>query len=240
MIALNQQISGLASSRLLAAIPIASLERIRPFLKSVDLHADEVNYHPEQPIQASYFLTRGLVSLVRAMDNGRSVEIGAFGNEGVTGPDVFFGINHALVECVVRVPGTALRIRSDLLRREVQQDVSVRYIMTRFVLSMFNQIAQTAACNRLHTLEQRFCRWLLAAHDSMQDTYTIPITHESLASLLGVHRSVLSLKVKELEKRAAIRCGRGHLTILNRRSIEVSACECYSVIRSHIGKSFGD
>ncbi len=229
-----------AKNRLLAAMPVASLERIKPFLEPVELRADEVIYHPDLPIQVSYFLTQGLVALVKTMRNGRSVEIGAIGREGVTGPDVFFGIEDALLECVVRVPGTALRIRSDILRQEVARSPVTRSLMERFVLSIFNQIAQTAACNRLHSLEQRCCRWLLITDDDAGGGNTIPVTHETLATLLGVQRAGVSLKLQELERNGVIQRGRGYMSILDRKALEAAACECYGVIRTQLDHIFAE
>jgi CRP-like cAMP-binding protein len=189
------------------------------------------------PIETSYFLTRGLVSLVKRMRDGRTVEIGAIGTEGVTGPDTLFGVHDALFECIVRVPGTALSIRSKLLRQEVGRSEATRMLMARFVQAIIGQIAQTAACNRLHAMEQRCCRWLLTAHDSACSN-TFSVTHEFLATLLGVQRAGVTLRLNALQDRALIRCGRGRVTIVNRSGLESEACECYGTIRTQQRRIF--
>lgn len=223
-------------NRLLAALPPAVLERLEPFLEPVELQIDQVIYHPDAPIQRNYFLTRGLVSLVKTMKDGRTVEIGAFGREGMTGPDPLFGVELALLECIVRVPGTALRMRTEDLHREAERSPEIRWLIERFVLAIFGQIAQTAACNRLHSLEQRCARWLLITDDSVGGD-TIPVTHEFLAKLLGAQRAGVTLKLQALEESGLIRCGRGAMDVLDRRTLEAAACECYKVITNQFDRA---
>jgi CRP-like cAMP-binding protein len=226
-----------SSNRLLSALPVSVQQRLARHLEPTELVKDQFIYHPDMPIETSYFLTRGLVALVKTMRDGRTVEIGAIGIEGVTGPDVLFGIPNALLECRVRVPGTAMRIPSELLRREVERSEPVRIMMARFVKAIFSQIAQTAACNRLHSMEQRCSRWLLTAHDSAgSDTFSI--THEFLAMLLGVQRSGLTLRIRALQDSALVRCGRGRITILDRTGLSARSCECYGVIRGEVDQIF--
>ena len=223
-------------NRLLAALPPPVLQRLEPFLEPVELQTDQVIYHPDAPIQRNYFLTRGLVSLVKTMQDGRTVEIGAFGREGMTGPDVLFGIEDALLECIVRVPGAALRIRTDDLHKEAARSPALRHLIEHFVLAIFNQIAQSAACNRLHSLEQRCARWLLITDDSVGGD-TIPVTHEFLAKLLGAQRAGVTLKLQALEQSGLIRCGRGSMNVLDRKGLEAAACECYRVIQRQFDRA---
>ncbi|MBL8552016.1 MAG: Crp/Fnr family transcriptional regulator [Hyphomonadaceae bacterium] len=223
-------------NRLLAALPPGVLQRLEGYLEPVELQTDQVIYHPDAPIKRNYFLTRGLVSLVKTMKDGRTVEIGAFGREGMTGPDVLFGIVPALLECIVRVPGTALRLRTDDLLKEADRSPQIRWLIERFVLAIFNQIGQTAACNRLHSLEQRCARWLLITDDSVGGD-TIPVTHEFLAKLLGAQRAGVTLKLQALEESGLIRCGRGAMDVLDRRALEASACECYRVITTQFDRA---
>jgi CRP-like cAMP-binding protein len=166
----------IADNRILRALPQATRDRIRPHLEPARLVAGQVIYHPENRITHSYFITRGLVSLVKTMSDGRTVEIGAIGTEGVTGPDALFGIQDAILECIVQVPGSALNIRPETLKAEMAQCDVLASLLERFVQMIISQIAQTAACNRLHSLEERCCRWLLTAHDSARSDSFSPLT----------------------------------------------------------------
>jgi CRP-like cAMP-binding protein len=171
------------------------------------------------------------------MGDGRTAEVGAIGIEGVTGPDALFGIPDAILECIVQVPGTALRMRPEALRKEMLRSPELHGFIARFVQSIINQIAQTAACNRLHSLEERCCRWLLTAHDSAgADSFAI--THEFLATILGVQRAGVSLKVSAFQKDGLIRYSRGHMEILDRQRILAATCECYGTIRRQIDLVF--
>jgi CRP-like cAMP-binding protein len=225
------------SNRILAAVPAETLERLKALLEPVELSTGQVIYHHERPIEWSYFITAGLVSLVRIMGDGRTAEVGAIGIEGVTGPDALFGIPDAILECIVQVPGTALRMRPEALRKEMLRSPELHGFIARFVQSIINQIAQTAACNRLHSLEERCCRWLLTAHDSAgADSFAI--THEFLATILGVQRAGVSLKVSAFQKDGLIRYSRGHMEILDRQRILAATCECYGTIRRQIDLVF--
>lgn len=228
--------SGMVGNNLLlAAMPQESVDRLLPALQVVELRSGDVIYHHDMPIETCFFLTRGLVSLVKTTRDGRTVEIGAFGSDGVTGPDVLFGVDNALLECVVRIPGMALGIRASVLQEEVARSPAVRAIIGHFVVSVFHQVAQTASCNRLHSLEQRCCRWMLVASDSV-NAETFPSTHESLAKQLGVQRPGVSLRLQALEKDGIIRCSRGHITIVDRPALAQRSCECYDTIRSWVNQ----
>jgi CRP-like cAMP-binding protein len=224
-------------NRILAALPSETLDRLTPHFEAVELRSGQAIYHHEQPIEWSYFITAGMVSLVRSMRDGRTVEVGAIGHEGVTGPDALFGIRDAILECIVQVPGMALRIRPEILRKEMASCPQLQGIMARFVQSIISQIAQTAACNRLHSLEERCCRWLLMAQDSA-GVETFSITHEFLATILGVQRAGVSLKVHALQEEGLIRYTRGRMTIHDRLRLEASTCECYDTIRLEIDRVF--
>lgn len=225
------------NNRILQALPQARLEELRPHLEPVRLVPGQVIYHPERPITNSYFITRGLVSLIKTMRDGRTVEIGAIGTEGVTGPDALFGVQDAILECIVQVPGSALRIRSETLRAEMAQCNVLASLLERFVQMIISQIAQTAACNRLHSLEERCCRWLLTAHDSARSD-SFSVTHEFLAMMLGVQRTGVSLKVNVLQKAGLIRYSRGRMTIIDRSGLQTAACECYGTIRRQVERMF--
>ncbi len=225
------------SNRILAALPPATRARLLTVLEPVSLAPGQVIYRPESPIEYTYFITSGLVSLVKTMSDGRTVEIGAIGVEGVTGPDALFGIPNALLECIVRVPGTALRMRPDAMRREMALCPVLSALAAHFVQAIISQISQTAACNRLHSLEQRCCRWLLIAHDSALSE-DFRLTHEFLAMLLGAQRAGVSLKVHAMQAAGLIAYRRGTMTILDREGLLDASCECYGAIRKQLDDIF--
>ena len=172
------------------------------------------------------------------MRDGRSVEIGAIGIDGITDPYALFGIDEAVVETMVQIPGTAFRIKRDVLIYQFQTDTALHEIIQKYRRLNLSQIVQTAACNRLHTLEERCCRWLLIAHDSaLSDSF--PMTHEFLAIMLGTQRSGVSLAAKALQNKKLISYSRGRMTISNRSGLEKEACECYASIRAERDRLFG-
>jgi CRP-like cAMP-binding protein len=203
----------------------------------MDTTRGQVVDRADRPAAHVHFVNRGLISFVKTMHDGRSVEVRTVGVEGVTEPNVLFGIEGALPESIVQVPGTAFRIKRDILSREMDQDSALRGVMQRYAAFAIRQIVQTAACNRLHTLEERCCRWLLIAHDSaLSDTF--PLTHEFLAMMLGVQRAGVSIAASFLQKAGLIQYTRGSVTITNRAGLEDAACECYGTIRGELDRLF--
>ena len=216
---------------LLLALPAATLKRLRPALKYLNTTRGQVIDRRDAPVRHLYFVNRGLVSMVKTMRDGRTVEITAIGIEGATDPHALFGIEAAVLETVVQIPGTAFRIRRDTLRDEMAKDAALREMMQNYTHFSFNQLAQTAACNRLHSLEERCCRWLLIAHDSaLSDTF--PLTHEFLAMMLGVQRAGVSIAASFLKRAGLIRYTQGRITITDRAGLEDAACECYGSIQA--------
>ncbi len=227
------------ANRLLLSLPPATLRRLRPALELVETVRGQVIDRVDGAVTHLYFVNRGIVSLVKTMKDGRTVEIGAVGIEGVTDANALFGvIDTALLEAMVQIPGTALRINREVLRQEMDRDGALRDLMQRYAHFFVNQIIQTAACNRLHSLEERCGRWLLTAHDNaLGDTF--PLTHEFLAMMLGVQRAGVSLAAKILQRAGLIEYRRGELTVKNRRGLEDTACECYGAMRADLKKLFG-
>jgi CRP-like cAMP-binding protein len=184
-----------------------------------------------------YFINRGLVSIVKTMEDGRTIEIGALGLAGMTSPLSLLGINKELLDLIVQVPGTALRIGRDALLREVESDPAIRRLMQDYLRFTASELARNVACSRLHHLEQRCCLWLLLAHDSaLSDEF--PLTHEFLAMMLGYQRAGVSVAMSGLGKVGLIAHKRGHLTIKNRAGLESAACECYRTIQSELDEIF--
>jgi CRP-like cAMP-binding protein len=225
------------TNRILLALPPSTLERIAPALEQISTENGQVIDHVDGPIEYMYFVNRGLVSVVKTMQDGRTVEIGAVGVEGITDANALFGIGTAVLETIVQIPGSALRVRRDTLRQEMERDDALRIAMQDYARFAFGQLAQTAACNRLHSLEERCCRWLLIAHDSALSN-TFPLTHEFLAMMLGVQRSGVTIAARMLKKAGLIDYTRGLMTITDRAGLKEASCECYGSLQNELGKLF--
>ena len=225
------------SNRLLLALPPSVYDRLRPLLPTVELERHQAIHNFNRPITHVYFVERGLVSLVKTMQDGRMIEVGAVGIEGMVGANTILGMRSAVFDCIVHIPGTARRMALDALRAEMSRSTALRDLMLRYAHFRLSQLAQLAACNRLHTLEQRCCRWLLMAHDSAQSD-TFPITQEFLAMMLGVQRTGVTSATLSLQKAGLIRNWRGRVTIVNRRGLEATTCECYAALRRELDNLF--
>ena len=218
------------ANQILLALPRAVLERTRPHLELVNLKRGRVIYRADERIEKVYFINRGLVSLVKTMKDGRTIEIGAVGIEGLMGLDSLYGLDIAPLECIVQLPGTAFCVSAPSLRAEMARSRSLQTLLGRYYHLVASQMAQTAACNRLHGLEERCCRWLLIAHDSARSN-TFQLTHEFLAMMLGVQRAGVSIAAYSLQQSGLIRYARGQMSVTDRHGLEATACECYGTIR---------
>jgi CRP-like cAMP-binding protein len=225
------------ANRFLLSLPSASLQRLRPFLEFRTIPRGEVLNRAGRPIEHQYFVNRGLISLVKTLRDGRTVEIGVVGTGGVSNPLALFGMNMAHLESVVQIPGTAFRISRDVLRQAMADDASLRDALEKYSYFAVAAIAQTAACNRLHHLEERCCRWLLIAHDSARSN-SFQLTHEFLAMMLGVQRARVSVTANSLQKAGLIDYRHGQVTITDRAGLQDAACECYEVMRAEYDKLF--
>jgi CRP-like cAMP-binding protein len=176
------------ANRILLSLPLAALKPMRPALELINMARGQVLAGIDRPIKHLYFVNRGLVSLLKTMRDGRTVEIEAVGIEGVSDPCGLFGVAWAILESVVEIPGEAFRSQRNTLADQMSEQAALREVMQNYTKFTVSQLVQTAACNRLHSLEERYCRWLLIAHDSAL-TDSFPLTHEFLALILGVHRS---------------------------------------------------
>jgi len=225
-------------NHILNALPPATLDRILPDLELVITVQGQVIDQVDRPIEYLYFVNRGLVSFVKTMHDGRMVEVGAVGIEGVTDPNALFGVDTAIVGSVVQVPGSAMRIRRDILMREMERDAALLDMMHKCARFTISQLMQTAACNRLHTVEERCCRWLLIAHDCAL-AKSFPLTHEFLAMMLGVQRAGVSIAARLLQRAGLIQYTRGRVTITDQSGLKDAACECYGAMRAEVKRLFG-
>ena len=217
--------SGL-TNLMLRSLSEATMSRLAPALELHTMHRGDVIARPDQTLEYFYFINRGLVSLVKTMRDGQTIEIAAIGIEGGVDPHALFRLNKPLMEAVVQIPGTAYRIKPEAIRNLAAKNEEFRSVLDRYTRLTIRQITQTAACNHLHSLEQRCCRWLLIAHDNaIADTF--PLTHEFLAMMLGVQRAGVSIAAGALQRAGLINYRRGVVTIVKRHALEATACECY-------------
>jgi CRP-like cAMP-binding protein len=218
------------SNHVLNSIPQGEFDVIRPDLEFVQLPHHRIIHEAGEKIEFAYFLNQGLASLVVLTSDGRSVEVAIVGREGVVGMPLAVGLHRGPYRSIMQIPGTGVRIKSELLEERLQEMPELRLVMNRFVLVQGLQIAQIAACNRLHEIDQRLARWLLMCQDRV-DSELLPVTHEFLAQMLGTGRPSVSLAAGMLQKSGTIDNTRGTVRILNRTQLESAACECYKAIQ---------
>jgi len=227
------------ANRLLSLLTPQDYERLRPHLQSVALDYKEPLYRADAPIEFVWFIETGVGSLVNTMGNGDAAEVGTIGNEGIVGLPLLLGDHRAPTEVYVQVPGAGLRMNSALFSRELERSASMRTVMLRYAHAFFNQVAQSAACNQLHSLKQRCCRWLLMTHDRMQSDEFL-LTQEFLAMMLGVQRTGVTAAASALQRSGLIRYARGGVTIIERTGLEQESCECYGISKMEFDRLLGD
>jgi CRP-like cAMP-binding protein len=223
------------SNRILNALTRPEYESLSAHLEPVDLSSKEVLYHPEQSITHVYFPNRGVVSIVSVFENGETVEVGMVGNEGMFGVNVFMGSVSTPLEAVVQLPGDALRMRSDVLRREFQQGGPLQDLLLRYTQAFIVQIAQTAACNRAHSVDGRLSKWLLMCADRAHSE-RLELTHEFIAAMLGSRRAGITEASCQLKQAGLIDYTRGKVTIKDRKGLEALSCECYPVVKKEFAR----
>jgi CRP-like cAMP-binding protein len=218
------------TNKILAAIPDGEYRSVRTHLEFVELLHHSILHEPGQKLEFAYFPNAGLISLVVAMENGKTVEVGVVGNEGAAGIPSAVSLMRSPLREMVQITGDGFRIKVGTLQRLLKTATGFQMILSRYAVIQGMQVAQTAACNRLHDVEQRLARWLLMAQDRV-DAAFLPITHDFLATMLGTDRPSVSLAAGILQRKKYIEYTRGAVKILNRRKLEGSACECYGAIR---------
>jgi len=217
-------------NRILLATPDAEYELMRADLAHIDLPSHLSLHEPTQNIEFVYFPNRGMVSQVVVTKDGRTVEVGVVGKEGYVGAGLATGLSRSSVREVIQIAGDGFRMMGNALQRILQSAPQLQKILSRHTGLQGMQVAQTAACNRLHDIQQRLSRWLLMTQDRV-DAGLLPITHDFIATMMGTDRSTVSLAASVMQKDGIIDYVRGAVKVVNRRKLEKSACECYSVIQ---------
>jgi CRP-like cAMP-binding protein len=218
------------SNKILLATPDNEYESMRADLAYVDLPHHLSLHEPTQKIEFVYFPNRGMVSQVVVTKDGRTVEVGVVGNEGYVGAGLAAGLSRSPVREVIQIAGDGFRMIGSALERIMRSAPQLQAMLNRHAGLQGMQVAQTAACNRLHDIEQRLSRWLLMTQDRVHSG-VLPITHDFIATMMGTDRSTVSLAALVLQKKGIIDYVRGAVKIVNRRKLEISACECYDVIQ---------
>jgi CRP-like cAMP-binding protein len=219
---------------ILLSLPDKEYNLIRPHLEPLDLPPHKILQEPGEKIEFAYFLNEGMASLVALSHDGRSVEVGIIGKEGMVGMSLTQGLRCEIFRAIMQMAGSGMRIRSEVFEDILLSAPVLRSQLGRFALMHGMQVAQLAACNRLHGIDQRLARWLLMCQDRF-DSQLLPLTHDFLAQMLGTGRPSVSLAAGMLEDAGLIENLRGTVKILNRKSLEAVACECYGVIQHFNG-----
>ncbi|HUG98130.1 MAG TPA: Crp/Fnr family transcriptional regulator [Gammaproteobacteria bacterium] len=218
------------ANRLLAALPEAEYERLAPHLEPFALPLGLALYESGAQLTHVYFQTAGIVSLLYVMENGSSAEIAVTGSEGAVGISLFMGGGHTTSRAVVQCSGHAYRLRAGYMMEEFERGGYLQGLLLRYTQALITQMAQTAVCNRHHSIDQQLCRWLLLSLDRLPDNQ-IKMTQELIANMLGVRREGVTGAASELRSAGLISYRRGLITVLDRPALEKRVCECYAVVK---------
>jgi CRP-like cAMP-binding protein len=217
-------------NQLLAALPPVQWSHWRKQLEIVQLPLAYVLYEPGVTMEYLYFPINAIVSLLYVMHNGASAEIAVVGNEGLVGVSIFMGGASTPSRAVVQSAGIGCRVKSEFLMQQFHQAGPVLHLLLRYTQALLTQMAQTAVCNRHHSLDQQLCRWLLLSLDRLQGDELV-MTQELIANMLGVRREGVTEAAMKLQKAGLISYVRGHITVLDRNGLELRTCECYEVVK---------
>jgi CRP-like cAMP-binding protein len=227
----------LLENRILAALPRQEQERLLPHLEQVRLETGQQLYESGEPIRYAYFPESALIALLSVTEDGATVEVGLVGNEGMLGIPILLQSETLPYRTIVQSPGSAQRMRAGFLQKEFNLCGPFHDRLLRYLHVLITQLAQAGVCNRFHTIEQRLCRWLLAAQDRIKST-ELKFTQESLSQMLGTDRTSVTETASTLQKAGLIRYSRGHITILDREGLGAAACECHAIIKKEFDRLF--
>jgi CRP-like cAMP-binding protein len=222
-------------NRLLSALSRDLQIRLLPRMEKVTVTVRQLLFEANEPIAHVYFPLSGSMSLIIALDGGETVEIATIGNEGMIGTAVFLGADRGPMRAICQVAGQALRMRSESFRHSIAEHPDLADVARRFTQGMINQISQTTACNQVHSVQQRMCRWLLMTHDRVAAD-EFHLTQELLAQMLGVRRPSVTVAAGLLQRDGLISYQRGRIRIADRARLEAASCHCYQAVRADIDR----
>jgi len=220
---------------LLSALSADEFERLLPRLELVPLPLGQVLYESGAQMRHVYFPTDAIVSLLYVMEDGASAEIAVVGNEGIVGVSLFMGGETTPSRALVQSGGHAYRLPGKILKEEFSRSSELQHLLLRYTQALLTQMAQTAVCNRHHSLDQQFCRWLLLSLDRLP-TNNLVMTQELIANMLGVRREGVTEAAGNVNKAGLIKYSRGHITVLDRAGLEARVCECYAVVKKEFDR----
>ena len=226
-------------NQLLAALPDSEWQRWAPMLEWVEMPLGQVLYESGATLKHVYFPTTAIVSLLYVMENGASAEIAVVGNEGVVGISLFMGGGSTPSRGVVQSAGHGFRMKAKTIKEEFDRSGPVLHLLLRYTQALITQMAQTAVCNRHHSLDQQLCRWLLLSLDRLEGNELV-MTQELIANMLGVRREGVTEGALKLQKAGLIRYSRGRITVLDRPGVEQRTCECYAVVKNEYDRLLPD
>jgi CRP-like cAMP-binding protein len=222
--------AGPTENHLLAALPDAEWQRWLPHLERVEMPLGQVLYEAGGTLSHVYFPTTAIVSLLYVMENGASAEIAVVGNEGIVGISLFMGGDSTSSRAVVQSAGLGLRLKAQIMKDDFNRAGPVLHLLLRYTQALITQMAQTAVCNRHHSLDQQLCRWLLLSLDRLEGNELV-MTQELIANMLGVRREGVTEGALKLQQAGLIRYARGHISVLDRDGLQNRSCECYAVVK---------
>ena len=222
-------------NRLLAALPTEDYQSLVPYLEPVELPQYKIVYNAGENYDYAYFPSYSIISNVAIMENGSTVEIGVIGNEGMIGLPIFLETNYTTSTAIVQVGDGGYRIAAGRLQQEFHRQGALRRLMMRYIQARIVQLGQNAACNRYHSVEQRFARWLLTVRDSLQ-RQEFQLTQEFISQMLGVRRTGVSEIANRFQEEGIIQYRRGFIRIISNQKLEAYACECYQLITNEFSR----
>lgn len=226
-------------NHLLAALPPDEFARLSPHLELVPMRLGEVLYEPGSVMKYVYFPTTSIVSLLYVMEDGASAEIAVVGNEGILGISLFMGGETTPSRAVVQSSGDGYRLKAQLLKDEFNRAGPMLHLLLRYTQALITQMAQTAVCNRHHSIDQQLCRWLLLSLDRLPSN-ELKMTQELIANMLGVRREGVTEAAGKLQNAGLIHYSRGHITVIDRAGLEARVCECYAVVKKEFDRLLPD
>src|SRR5512141_1396930 len=222
-------------NHLLDALPAGDYARLAPHLELIPMNLGDVLYESGAKLRHVYFPTTAIISLLYVMEDGASAEIAVVGNEGILGISLFMGGNTTPSRAIVQGAGYAYRLKADLLKNEFERYGPTMHLLLRYTQALITQMAQTAVCNRHHSVDQQLCRWLLLCLDRLASN-EISMTQELIANMLGVRREGVTEAAGKLQDAGLIRYRRGKITVLDRPGLEDRSCECYQVVKTEFDR----